>query len=133
MSPPPFTPEQVLECARTIRSFLPELLPVDRVESMDRQLASLLAQAKAGETVGASILEELKSHPATRDWAAEFLSPQIMTKGPGDSQLPGRIDTIAAPRYVCPEGDYVWYRRSVGMAIPSCPTHPELGPLVPAD
>lgn len=128
MSTPQFYPEEVLECARSLRPFLPEMLGVEAV-TVDRQLADLLAQAKAGESVDTKILELLKSHPKTRNWAAEFLAPKQIPKG--FERLPGSNDAIAAQKYVCPEGDYVWYRRSVGVLIPTCPTHPQLGELIP--
>jgi len=126
MTTSPFKPEQILDCARTIRPFLPELVSAEMVQLMDGQLATLLAKAKAGEAVTADILEVLKSQPDVRSWAGEFLSPESVPKGVGDAQLPGRVGAIAAPRYVCPEGDFVWYRRSLGTPIPKCPSHPDL-------
>lgn len=133
MSPPSFTPAQVLDCARTIRPFLPELLPAEEAATLDQQLAILLAQAKAGDIVVAPILEALKRHVSTRSWAAEFLSPEPVSKGPGDTQLPGRMSALSAPRYECPEGDYVWYQRSVGSPVQPCPTHPDLDLLGPLE
>lgn len=32
-------------------------------------------------------------------------------------------------KYVCPYGDYTWYRQSIGTPIPDCPTHGI--PLIP--
>jgi len=126
MSTPSFTPAQVLECARAIRAFLPDLLPADRAQQIDAQLANLLAQAKTGPIVIADFLQVFMSQPTVQTWAGEFLSPQIISKGPGDTQLPGRMGFVSAPRYVCPEGDYVFYRRSVGTPLRPCPTHPDL-------
>lgn len=123
-----FTPEDILEGGRSIRPFLPELLGNDAVQ-VDNQLAELLAQAKAEQQVDQQILEILKSYPDTRDWMAEFLSEQQVSKG--FEALPGKGQPISAPKYICPEGDYVWYRRVVGATIPTCPTHGVL--LVPAD
>ena len=123
-----FDPEEVLECARSIRPFLPELLGTE-AEPFDRQLAELLAQANPGQQVDDQILELLKSHAKTRQWAAEFLSPKEVTRG--FDRLPGNMGSVSAQKYVCPQGDYVWYRRSVGIPIPICPSHPELGELIP--
>lgn len=128
MPSPRFDPEELLECSRSIRPYLLELLGAE-AEAFDLQLADLLAQAKAGESVDTKILELLKSHPKTRNWAAEFLAPKQIPKG--FERLPGSSDAVAAQKFVCPEGDYVWYRRSVGVPIPICPTHPELGELIP--
>jgi hypothetical protein len=128
MSTPQFDSEDVLECARSIRPYLPELAGAE-AETIDRQLADLLAQAKAGESVDAQILELLTSRPKTRNWAAEFLAPKQVSKG--FEQLPGSSDAVSAPKFVCPQGDYVWYQRSIGIPIPVCPSHPELGELIP--
>jgi len=133
MSTPQFDPEDVLECARSIRPFLPDLLGSE-AENFDRQLADLLALSKTRTPVNTKILELLTSHPKTRQWAAEFLASQPTSKGAnsrGYERLPGSSDAVSAPKYACPQGDYVWYRRSVGIPIPVCPTHPQLGELLP--
>lgn len=117
-----FTPEDVLEGARTIRFFLPNLLGAE-AGAVDQQLAELLGQAKAGQPIDPQILEILKSHSATYSWIAEFLSSEPDAKGPSPI---GRPDAVSAPKYVCPEGDYSWFQRSVGIPVPSCPTHGEL-------
>lgn len=128
MPTPQFDPEALLECARSIRPFLPELFGAE-AETVDRQFADLLAQAKVGELVDTKILELLKSHPKTRNWAAEFLAPKQVPKG--FERLPGSSSAVSAQKYVCPQGDYVWYQRSVGVPIPTCPSHPQLGELIP--
>ena len=115
-----FTPEDVLEGARTIRPFLPDLLGTE-AEPVDQQLAELLGQAKAGQQDDQQILEILTSHPKTRSWIAEFLSPEQASKG--YQSLPGKPSAVSAPKYVCPEGDYTWFQRSAGTPVPSCPTH----------
>lgn len=133
MSTPQFDSEDVLECARSIRPYLLELLGAE-AETVDRQLADLLALSTTRTPVTTKILELLKSHPKTRQWAAEFLAPQQMSKGlelRGYQRLPGSSAAVSAPKYVCPQGDYVWYQRSMGIAIPSCPSHPNLGQLIP--
>lgn len=122
-----FEPKDVLEGARSIRPYLPELLGPEAVQ-VDQKLANLLAEAKAEKQVDKQILELLKSYNATRNWLAEFLSPKQVSKG--YQRLPGSSQAISAQKYVCPEGDYIWYQRSVGMPAPTCPTH---GELLPAD
>ncbi|MCC5612578.1 hypothetical protein LC612_39265 [Nostoc sp. CHAB 5834] len=116
-----FRPEDVLEGARSIRPYLPELLGQQDAEKVDKELSNLLAQASAGEKVDDQVLELLKIYKATRDWLAEFLSKKQVSKG--FQPLPGSGDAISASKYVCPEGDFVWYRRSIGVSIPICPTH----------
>ncbi|PSB24756.1 hypothetical protein [Stenomitos frigidus] len=127
MSSPQFDPEAILECARSIRPALPALLGSEAA-LVDRQLADLLTQAKAGQPVGTQILELLQSDPRIRNWAAEFLAPHQISKG--FEPLAGRSGDVSAAKYVCPDGDYVWYRRTTGEQMPSCPTH---GALVRAN
>ncbi|WP_088893244.1 hypothetical protein [Leptolyngbya ohadii] len=123
-------PEEILDCARSIRPALPELLEAG-AESFDRQLAELLAEAKAGQPVEDEILRLLRSHPNTEPWTAEYLRPK--TNSRGFTPLPGSIGSVSAQKYVCPHNDYIWYRRSIGIPIPACPSHPELGALIPED
>ncbi|MBW4475140.1 MAG: hypothetical protein KME45_32885 [Stenomitos rutilans HA7619-LM2] len=127
MPTPKFTPEDVLECTRSIRPFLPSLLGAE-AEQIDQQLAGLLVQAQAGESVDIQILELLKSNPDTFQWIKEFLSAKPLSRG--YERLPGGSGAVSAQKYLCPQGDYVWYRRSAGIPIPTCPTH---GELVPAE
>jgi hypothetical protein len=115
-----FTPEDVLEGARTIRPFLSNLLQTE-AEPVDQQLAHLLGQAKAGLQVDQQILEILESHPKTCRWIDEFLSSEQVSKGYQPS--PGKPGVVSTPKYVCPEGDYIWFQRSAGTPVPSCPTH----------
>ena len=115
-----FTSEDVLEGARSIRPYLPELLRAEPNE-VDQQLAALLEQAKAGQQVDQQILEILKSRPKTKNWIAEFLSSDQVSKG--YQAPPGRAGVVSAPKYSCPEGDYIWYQRSAGTSAPACPTH----------
>jgi hypothetical protein len=125
MSKLEFKPEDVIESARCIRFYLPDLVG-EAAPQVDQQLAEWLAQAKAGENVSDPILDLLKGYPATRGWLAEFLSPKRSAKG--YESLLGSSQVLAASKYTCPEGDYVWYRRSAGAAIPACPTHGVLHP-----
>lgn len=122
-----FEPEDVLEGARSIRPYLPELLGAEAAQ-FDRKVAHLLAQAKARKQVDKQLLELLKSNDSTRNWLAEFLSPPLVSKG--YQPLPGSGQMTSARKYICPEGDYVWYQRSIGIPTPTCPTH---GELIPAD
>lgn len=124
---PKLDPDDILEAARCIRFHLPGLVG-DAAAQLDQQIAKLLAQAKTDQTVHSQLLELLKSRPQTRDWMAEFLSSQRSSKG--FERLPGSSQAIAAPKYICAEGDYVWYRRSAGATVPTCPTH---GPLISAN
>lgn len=121
-----FKPEDVLEGARSIRPYLPDLLGAAAAEC-DRQIANLLAQAQQDQSVNAQILTLLKSHPKTKQWLSEFLAAKASSKG--YEQLPGSSGAVSTQKYVCPQGDYVWYQRSAGIPVPTCPTHGELQPF----
>jgi hypothetical protein len=110
----------IFEAARSIRRYLPQLVPQD-AGAVDAELAAILCQ---GETEGRDVvlLEIFALQPAMREWAAGFLRVgRDVTRG--FSLPPGDPGFIAAERYTCPEGDYSWYRSSVGEVVPPCPTH----------
>jgi hypothetical protein len=41
----------------------------------------------------------------------------------GFEPLPGHAVDVDADRFVCPQGDYEWWRRATGVPIPKCPNH----------
>ena len=41
----------------------------------------------------------------------------------GIRPLAGDTEPVPSTKYVCPLGDYVWFRSFVGRPIPPCPTH----------
>jgi len=152
-------PEAILKGARAIRPHLADLLGaeaegVDRelgnllaeaeqvgaeAEGVDRELDNLLAEAEQGRKVASLILDLLARHDATRAWMREFLEGAEEATAPpaaappgvrGYSPPPGRADPIAAQKFVCPNGDFEWYRQRVGTPVPECPTHHV--PLEPA-
>jgi hypothetical protein len=127
----------ILEAARAIRPYLPGLLVTKTdAERLDRDLAELLARSRRGEDVEGLVEASLRQRRATFNWTAGFLEmgrPPRMAAVDAErseyAELPGAGDPTRADRFVCPEGDYVWYRRAVGQVAPACPTH---GPLRPA-
>jgi hypothetical protein len=120
MPNPTFDSEGVLECARSIRPFLPKLLGTEAGQ-IDRQLAELLEQAKTSQQVDTQILELLKSSTITQQWAAEFLSPELTSKG-GYQSLPGYSSAQKLSKYICPVNNDFTQRRRAGEPIMSCPT-----------
>lgn len=117
--------ETVLEVARAIRAYLPQLVGPDDAVVLDAELASLLELSGRGEPVNDRILAVLRTRDETHGWAADFL----VNRRPRDvlddrySPLAGNVQPLVPPRYVCPHDDFSWYRRSVGQAVPRCPTH----------
>ncbi|HIP96621.1 MAG TPA: hypothetical protein EYH32_05325 [Anaerolineae bacterium] len=121
--------EAILECARTIRAYLPRLLSdQEQVHALDAQLADYIRRRKAGEFTSVLITEALRQNPATRQWMQKFLNAE--NEGTIESRLrqftpiAGDPDFIPAQRYACPvDCDTVWYRQFEGEPIPICRTH----------
>jgi hypothetical protein len=115
---------EITDLARAIRPYLPRLIENDALV-IDKKIGGLLEKAESGQEVDAELTELIDATPATRAWAHEFLGGPVPGRRVGRSfqPLPGDATPVAAQRYVCPKGDYVWYRPFVGMSIPRCPTH----------
>lgn len=126
-----YEPADILDAARSIRPYLSELVGEPAATTLDQRLADLLTQPDADLPIDNRILELLAAQDATRDWLAGFLQDKqqpdaLRTWKP----LPGNLSLVSAPKFVCPEGDYVWHRPRVGVEPPLCPTHQI--PLKPA-
>jgi hypothetical protein len=125
------TAEGVQEAARCVRPYLPELIGPDAAK-VDAQLAELLVAAAQGEDVAMELRAALESYEGTRAFleavlenAPEYLPPQLQSSAlkTSYSGLPGDIQPVEADKYRCPKlNDYVWYRPSVGVPVPECPT-----------
>lgn len=117
--------EDYLEAARTIRSYLPNLLDSEQAESVDAQLADLLNQSE--QDVENQILEVLTSTEATRQWTVNFLNSETTTQFKGYQPIAGNpIQPIAnIIKYKCPAPncDFVYYPGQEGETIPLCPIH----------
>ena len=116
-----YSSAELLVAAKTIRPFLPDLLDQDTAEDMDRQLAALITGCQAGQPQENKIADLLSREAPTREWMARFLATDL-TVVRGWERLPG-ISAPGAPKYICPEGDYIWYRLDSSEPIPVCPTH----------
>ncbi|XZF60814.1 MAG: hypothetical protein ACSI46_17155 [Gloeotrichia echinulata DVL01] len=135
-------PADILEAARSIRPYLSELLPAAEAEVIDQQLADLLAQANTTQRIDNLILELLAAQDVTREWIFRFLQDKQQPEHLGTfhalpdprgmnalldsgnfSDLPGSPSIVNTTKFVCPEGDYTWYRPRVGVKPPLCPTH----------
>jgi hypothetical protein len=119
--------DQVLEGARLLRGVLPELYgsPEDW-ESIDDELSEVLNGADV--EAAARVLAIVELRPETAAW---WLARQRSIDQPGAGSEerrgitypPSRGEVVAAPRFACPQGDTVWYRRSTSVPVPNCRTH----------
>lgn len=123
----------ILEAARAIRFYLPELLGQNSTE-VDVKLARLLAEAERGENVTDALRVLLAKDATTNNFTKRVLEdppffrpPRVQSLGAprGGEQLVGD-PFVQANKYICPEHDYVWYLPEVGTPIPDCPSHPHL-------
>jgi hypothetical protein len=121
--------EDLLEVARLIRSYLPDLVGSE-ARSYDQRIAGLLAAARSGQNVDEELAAVLQQSSVMHTWAAQVLQDELHR--PPDLQpafelgfepLPGAAGPVQAAKYCCPEHDFVWWRRSAGQAVPACPTH----------
>ncbi|KLL11107.1 MULTISPECIES: hypothetical protein [Protofrankia] len=131
----------VLEAARAIRPYLDELVG-PAAPDLDRSLANQLTAVTATAitpTDHAAAARQLRALLDGNETTAWFLrtvledapryrppyhQPRYLYRQTGGALvLPGDPGPVEAGRYVCPRGDYTWYRPEVGVAIPDCPTH----------
>jgi len=119
-----YEPADILEAARSIRPYLPDLVGEPTADHLDQQLADLLTQTDTQPPIDNRILEILAAQDITRDWLAGFLQDKQQPDALRSwSPLPGDPSMVSAPKFVCPQGDYVWHRLRVGIESPRCPTH----------
>lgn len=126
--------EPVLEAARAIRPFLPEMKGLANPEDVDRRLVLLLRAAGEGIDVEGQVVDLLRANPSTHDWAIKFIefgvppgTDQVLKGGGGAGYQvpPGRAAPVRASRYECPvDGLFAWYRRTAMDEIPDCRDHP---------
>jgi hypothetical protein len=110
--------EATRHLAEQLRAEMSTLLAPGDASAVDGELADLLERGRAGENVAVPILRLLRSHPALRRAASEFLHADPargVALPPGERRLP------LGPRYVCPVDGYEFFRRDVAKPVPPCP------------
>ena len=127
-----YNSEDILNAARVIRPYLPDLLGTESA-ALNNALDNLLAKAASGESIDNQILELLAERDATREWTRQFLSDKVpppVTRS--YDPLAGAPSVIDANTFVCqvPGCPRVWYRPKAGIEPPNCQEHKV--PLVPA-
>jgi hypothetical protein len=126
--------EDILEVARVIRPYLPDLVGSE-APAYDEHIAGLIAAAQTGHDVSDDLTAVFQRSAEVHAWAAQVLQddqhrpPDLqVTLELGFEPLPGEGGPVQADKYCCPNGDCTWWRRYAGQPIPSCPSH---GTLVP--
>jgi hypothetical protein len=125
-----YNSKDVLEAARVIRLYLPDLVGAE-AEIVDRTLAKLLAKAESGEAIENQILALLAEHDATREWTQQFLidkvpPPVMRSYHPvAYDPLAGSVSRIDAKTFICSIADcqITWYQPKAGINPPPCPEH----------
>ena len=119
-----YSEEKLREAARTIRPTLKTRLSEADAQTLGAQLDEFLEQAQQGTQVGPSIQKLLSQHDETRTLLQVFLETgQYPAALRGFSPLPGTSRPTLGDKFVCPDGDYEWYRPFVGALMPLCPKH----------
>jgi hypothetical protein len=116
--------EDIFEAARSIRPYLNELIPAEAGQ-VDNELAAYLNEGAPAQNTNL-LLATLRRYEPTREWVSEFLGqrvPPAVTRAFEFQPPPGDPAPVSATKYVCPQGDYCWYRVSIGRPVPNCPTH----------
>jgi hypothetical protein len=121
----------VLEAARAIRPYLSDLLGPAKAVAIDRQIADALTVGSAGTTAADQVRMILERDGDTTWFLQRVLDDKPLYRPPyyqpvitrGITAPAGDPGFVAADRYACPQGDYVWYRPDVGTSVPQCPDH----------
>jgi hypothetical protein len=120
----------VLQAAREIRPYLPELLTSADLERVVHRLEQAIAAAQDQPDQSDTIRGLLSETELTREWMRLYLeegkpAAEILTIIRTYKPLPGKAGAIASPRYRCPVASchQTWYRRAANADIPDCPIH----------
>lgn len=122
----------ILEAARAVRPYLSELVGPGAGE-LDGRIAALLNEGASGTAVPDALRQLLDADAATRIFLEDVLGDapdyrppavQFDIRRTGYQKPPGAMNPVLhLGKYVCPGGDWVWYRLSATAAVPPCPTH----------
>jgi hypothetical protein len=116
-------PEDVIvQAARAIRPFLPELIPDDAAR-FDQLLLVLLTKNDAGQDIVTDVQDLLATKDATRDWLIEFVSEQQAPPVQrGFHALLGQTEVGTKASHRCQNCGYEWAPQQVGELPPgNCP------------
>jgi hypothetical protein len=121
--------EDVSQTLRVLRGHLNELVPAADTAEVDRQVAGLLRESDDERLFG-QLTTLYGAVPGLEAWVSSVLAdplhrpPAAQDRAVrGVDRPPGDGEPVDADRFGCPERDYIWYRLSVAMPVPRCPTH----------
>lgn len=130
-----FQAADIVEGAKSIRPHLPVLLNEGAAE-LDEQLSDLLNSERDEEETALQVLGLLSEVPKAAEWLSDFLAVKSSSGEVGShlatrsfNPVPGQHAPPKTDKYICPRGDFIWYRIAVGTTVPTCRTHPDM-PLI---
>ncbi|MFB4270038.1 hypothetical protein [Nonomuraea sp. GTA35] len=103
----------ILDAARALRAYLPELVGPDRAAPLDRELAELL-ERPGDEDVPDRLAAIFEREERVHVWVAEYFTygaPGDVAETERVAPLPGVPRPPGPERYACAHGDFVFYRR----------------------
>lgn len=117
--------KDIIDSAKNIRPYLTKLLNEVDAKYVDQTLAVLLQQISQGDKNENLVLELLAGYKPTREWLKKYMAHH---RPPEVERLFEALPGIASPidglrKYVCPNGDYTWYKVRSGEPVKYCPTH----------
>jgi hypothetical protein len=115
----------MVEAGRVLRGVLPELYGDHGWRAVDDELSLCLNQLDPG--AAERIRAILESRPETAGWWWNWQRSEdhggAVEPVRGADFVAGGGEVVAAPRFACPRGDFVWYRRLASVPVPVCRTH----------
>ncbi len=95
----------------------------DVVRSIDALIPDASGDGDGAAAAANRIVQLAASLPATRTWMQHYVAhgEAPATLRIYDEPVGPPIETSLGARFVCPNGDFTFYRPSVGTPVPPCP------------
>jgi len=122
--------DPIFPAARVILPYLGQLVEPGTAAELRTRVSGLLDAAAQGQDTSAALRDALDGDEVTREFARKVMRDAPLFRPPGqqerglrDLQLASQPERIAAPKYVCPQGDRVWFQLDSDYPIPECKIH----------
>lgn len=123
-------PARVLEAARIIRRYLPDLVEQVEAGTIDKVISYLLAfPAEKESQASTRLLGLLAIRPGIKAWLDRVLDdedlrpPEFQDVEHRGTDAIGGARAVPARQFACVDGDFVWFQRTAADVPPICPTH----------